>query len=150
MCVRLGRLDFLDSVRFRFYVFEKFDQWVGDEAQDTATKLRALIKSYKERRDSVRQQLPLINRELDGIMASLECETNGNLKAQEARIRVNEQNIFKLNEFIRKRSQESNYTDLKKKCMSLVQEINQEVIRSHRETWRVWLDLDTLLNNDKL
>ena len=104
------------------------------EAQDTATKLRALIKSYEERRDSVRQQLPLINRELDGIMASLECETNGNLKAQEARIRVNEQNIFKLNEFIRKRSQESNYTDLKKKCMSLVQEINQEVIRSHRES----------------
>ena len=129
------------------------------EAQDTATKLRSLIKSYEERRDSVRsvhsfiyitrnthtnslkydrtqvrQQLPLINRELDGIMASLECETNGDLKAQEARIRVNEQNIFKLNEFIRRRSQESNYTDLKKKCMSLVQEINQQVIRSHRES----------------
>lgn len=104
------------------------------EAQDTATKLRSLIKSYEERRDTVRQQLPLINRELDGISASLECETNGNLKAQEARIRVNEQNIFKLNEFIRKRSQESNYKDLKKKCMNLVNEINQTVIRNHRES----------------
>lgn len=90
--------------------------------------------SLKYDRTQVRQQLPLINRELDGIMASLECETNGDLKAQEARIRVNEQNIFKLNEFIRRRSQESNYTDLKKKCMSLVQEINQQVIRSHRES----------------
>lgn len=104
------------------------------EAQDTATKLRSLIKSYEERRDNVRQQLPLINRELDSIMASLECETNGNLKAQEARIRVNEQNIFKLNEFIRKRSQESNYTELKKQCMGLVKDINMAVIRSHRES----------------
>eukprot|EP00939_MAST-03C_sp_MAST-3C-sp1_P000010 g10.t1 len=103
------------------------------EALQTADKLRDLVKIYESRRDSVRQQLPLLTSEHEKIKQSLECETMGNLNAQEVRIRVNEQSIFKLTDFLKTKSRETQYATLKEKCSKTLQKINTMIVRIQNE-----------------
>jgi len=103
------------------------------EAQQTAEKLRDAVKVYEARRDGVRQQLPLVTRDYEAIKSALECETMGNLNAQEVRIRVNEQNIFKMTDFIKTRGHETQYESLKAQCTKALQNVNSAIIRIQNE-----------------
>jgi len=103
------------------------------QATNTGQKLRRLTKSYAGRRDSVRQQLPVCTSKYEKVKTALDCETMGNLKAQEVRVRVNEQNIFKLTDFIRSKGRETDYTALKEGCKGTLKDLNDLVIKSQSE-----------------
>jgi len=104
------------------------------QAQSTGKKLRVLAKSYEGRRDSVRQQLPVCTSKYEKVKSALNCETMDSLKALEARLRMHGQNIFKLKDFIRTKSRDTDYAGVKEKCKRTLTDLNELVVKSQSDT----------------
>ena len=94
-------------------------------AEHTKTTLLSLIKEHGRRRDALKPEFVAVTGELEKRRAELLRDPQATaLDALEAKLKIAEQNVYQLREFIAARSRESNYDALKLDCTRVVGEIN--------------------------
>eukprot|EP00741_Cyanophora_paradoxa_P002103 tig00000551_g2039.t1 len=95
---------------------------------------RALVAERQrlgKRKEMLKQQTALLQAKYDTKKMQLsENDVYTQLDSLEQKLRAQEQNNFHLREFIETKERESNYVPLKKECLTMVDELNQLVIKA--------------------
>ena len=94
-------------------------------AEDTKQALIGFIKEHAKRRDALKPEVDALAAELESRRAALLRNPQATaLEALEARLRIAEQNVFQLREYIADKSRSSDYSGLKLDVVRLVGELN--------------------------
>ena len=100
-------------------------------AEHTKATLVGLIKDHGKRRDARKPEVAALTAELEKRKAALLTDPQATaLDAIEAKLKLAEQNVYQLREFIAAKSRESDYDGLKLDAARLVGEINLLLQRS--------------------
>lgn len=96
--------------------------------REIETRKRTLTTSkgqLTKQRDGSKQHLHLLSQKFETLKSKLnESDVHQALSAQEQKLRLVWQSVFSLDDFVRMKEKESNYTTLKADCLRMTDEVN--------------------------
>jgi len=99
--------------------------------ESTQALLQDQKRGYNNRKDSIRQQVLVLQSEHDILKKQLDShEVAKELEETERRLKHHERTIFELREFIESKSRETDFETVKNSCLKLTDSINAIIIKT--------------------